>query len=179
MSTVDVKAWTSDLALLGVKLHNDHGCRRDATLETPMRSSKYGTVEKRRMQIRQTLLADYSHAEEVRVPWQTEDLLINYMVTTSLPYLDAGRGVAQNGIFFSGCRFPFQRSTSLSVLMKYQNLEDKVYSDDGFKEHFRECQGAQKLWELSNKGFNVSGVSTRLEGGEPFVKLHGNVKIPQ
>lgn len=60
-----------------------------------------------------------------------------------------------------------------------RNQEDKVYSYDGFKEHFRECQGAQKLWELSNKGFNVSGVSTRLEGGEPFVKLHGNVKIPQ
>jgi hypothetical protein len=54
MSTVDVKAWTSDLALLGVKLHNDHGCRRDATLETPMRYSKYGTVEKRRMQINPT-----------------------------------------------------------------------------------------------------------------------------
>jgi hypothetical protein len=119
MNTVDVKAWTSDLALLGVKLHNDHGCRRDATLETPMRYSKYGTAEKRRMQINPidfvSRLFSRRGGKRTGVPWQTEDLLLNYMVTTSLPYLDAGRGVAQNGICFSGCRFPFQRSTGLSV----------------------------------------------------------------
>ncbi|KAJ5472275.1 hypothetical protein N7530_006276 [Penicillium desertorum] len=107
------------------------------------------------------------------VPRQTETSLLNYMMTTSLPYLDAEIGVAENGICCSGCRFSFKTSTGSSL------RRTSVYSYDGFKEHFQKCQGAQKLWELSNKMFDVSGVSPRLDAGEAFVKLPGNVKLPK
>jgi hypothetical protein len=145
--------------------------------------SKEGIVEKKRLQIKPTdfvsRLFSRREGKMTGEPRQTNTPLLNYKVTTSLPYLDAEIGVAQNGICCSGCRFSFKTSTCSSLSSNIWYLEDKVYSYDGFKEHFQQCQGAQKLWVLSNKGFDVSGVSPRLEAGEAFVKLPGNIKVPK
>lgn len=125
------------------------------------------TVRKKRIQINPTELLGRLFSRKggnrTEVPRQSDISLLNYMVTTSLPYLDVESGIAQNRICCSGCRISFRKSTDITSLTSFWALEDKEYSHDEFKEHFHACEGAQKLWELRNKGFNVPSVSPRLD----------------
>lgn len=81
-----------------------------------------------------------------------ESPLYRFMASTALPYLDLtnrsndndnnsnANGRVECGVCCKGCQIALKKR------------RDRVYSREGFLEHFRRCRQAQKLWEASCEG---------------------------
>ncbi|GKZ34216.1 hypothetical protein AbraIFM66950_004401 [Aspergillus brasiliensis] len=93
-----------------------------------------------------------------------------YMVTTALPYLDNESDVIEKGVSCSGCQIALEKDLwSSRVKSNVCDKRDRVYSHEGFMEHFKSCQEARKLWDLSEGG--------TIEPDVPqFVKKGGSAK---
>ncbi|RAL03657.1 F-box protein [Aspergillus ibericus CBS 121593] len=99
-----------------------------------------------------------------------ESPLLPFMVTTALPYLDVASGSIQNGVCCSGCQLFLEDALMTSTLPgDAVDLRDKVYSDDEFLIHFRQCQKAQELMRLSQEGTSAANLSE-------FVRRRGYFK---
>lgn len=96
-------------------------------------------------------------------------MLLRYMVTTSLPYLDIESGGIQNGICCSGCQIALEKALRSSRIQSHVcALRDNVYSNDAFMELFLECREAQTLWKLSQEGVDVTRISEFVRRGGCF-----------
>lgn len=85
---------------------------------------------------------------------------LTYMASTVLPYLDPASGNVQRGVSCSGCQVALEKKlVEERVESGDTELRDKVYSQDGFMAHFKDCQGARELWELSGQGISAADVS--------------------
>ncbi|EKV13290.1 hypothetical protein PDIG_39020 [Penicillium digitatum PHI26] len=129
-------------------------------------------VRKKRIQI---IPAEYvtlrEEHERTRVTQSKETVLLRYMVTTSLPYLDIESGGIQNGICCSGCQIALEKALGSSRIQSNACvLRDKVYSYDEFMEHFLECREAQNLLKLSHQGVDVAHISEFVRRGGCFKK---------
>lgn len=83
----------------------------------------------------------------------SEVSLLRYMATTALPYFDKASGGAENGLCCNGCQIDLEESIRTSRINdSVFSLRDRVYSRDGFIEHFQRCPKAQSLWGSSNEG---------------------------
>lgn len=109
--------------------------------------------------------------ERTRVTQSKETVLLRYMVTTSLPYLDIESGSIQNGVCCSGCQIALEKALGSSRIQSNAcALRDKVYSYDEFMEHFLECCEAQNLWKLSHQGVDIANISEFVRRGGCFKK---------
>jgi hypothetical protein len=77
----------------------------------------------------------------------------NFMSSCALPYHDRQTGRVDHGMSCAGCQLTLQKGI-FSFQHEPQGLEfrDKVYSQDGFLEHFKRCQQAQLLWISRREG---------------------------
>ncbi|KAJ5839906.1 uncharacterized protein N7525_005094 [Penicillium rubens] len=104
----------------------------------------------------------YEEDEMTRVTQPKGRVLLGYMVTTSLPYLDIESGVTQIGVCCSGCQIALEKDLGSSrVQSNACVLRDKVYSYDEFIEHLRECRGARNLWKLGSQGVELTSPISR------------------
>ncbi|PYI35199.1 hypothetical protein BP00DRAFT_388968 [Aspergillus indologenus CBS 114.80] len=111
------------------------------------------------------------HCDNPRVQRSTSTTLLPYMVTTALPYFDRGSGAVQRGVSCSGCQIALEKALDASrVGSAACAWRDKVYSHDGFRDHFRDCQEARRLWELSGQGLSIVNVSEFVRRGGYFKK---------
>lgn len=88
--------------------------------------------------------------------------LLRCMATTALPYFNKERGDSENGISCLGCQIPVAREMARMVYSASGSPDDgellrilprdRVYSRDGFMEHFQECLEAQAAWGVSKEG---------------------------
>lgn len=109
--------------------------------------------------------------ERTQVTQSKETVLLRYMVTTSLPYLDIESGGIQNGVCCSGCQIALEKALGSSRIQSNAcALRDKVYSYDEFMEHFLECCEAQNLWKLSHQGVDIAKISEFVRRGGCFKK---------
>ncbi|PLB50320.1 hypothetical protein P170DRAFT_405284 [Aspergillus steynii IBT 23096] len=112
-------------------------------------------------------------ASEARVRLRTSDYVwpgkitrkrrsptLSYVSSTVLPYFDPGSGAVQGGVSCSGCQVALEKKLSGErVESRDTELRDKVYSQGEFLAHFKDCQGARELWELSGQGISAADVS--------------------
>lgn len=82
-----------------------------------------------------------------------EPPILRYMAATSLPYLEKASGDIQYGICCSGCQIALEKAIYVSTVKdSVFALRDRVYSQEGFVEHFQACAEAQALWKQSKEG---------------------------
>lgn len=73
-----------------------------------------------------------------------------YMVSTALPLLDPATGQVQHGLSCKGCYIAFAARDNGT---KGRNEpHDRVYSRQGYLDHFPLCHESIKLWEASKAG---------------------------
>ncbi|KAE8155746.1 hypothetical protein BDV40DRAFT_283009 [Aspergillus tamarii] len=97
--------------------------------------------------------------------------LLYYMVSIALPYLDTTSGDIQSGVCCSGCQVALEEALRISrVEANAFTLRDKVYSHDGFVEHFHKCRKAQSLLALSKSGTGIAKISESVRRGGYFNK---------
>ena len=79
--------------------------------------------------------------------------IFNLMGSCPLPYHDRRTGRVEYGLSCAGCYFaPTSGIFSSGGEAWAFEARDKVYAQDGLLEHFRWCEPAQLLWELSDQG---------------------------
>ena len=93
--------------------------------------------------------------------------LYRYMAATALPHVNFGTGGAaqvQHGVSCTGCQISVEKNVAMhGDIAGYDisDLRDRVYSRDGYLEHFKRRREAQILW-----GSSVGGtVSVRIPFG--------------
>ena len=87
----------------------------------------------------------------------TEDEEVNRcMVATSMPFVDITTGSAQSGLSCKGCQVRLENTGMYAASAKQHATaienRDRVYSEQEFLEHFKECNEAQEMWRLSDNG---------------------------
>ncbi|KAK5999134.1 hypothetical protein PT974_01523 [Cladobotryum mycophilum] len=85
-----------------------------------------------------------SEANRVRVPTLTT---WRYMAAVPLPHYDPETGLVEKGASCKGCHVKVEGSPYIDL-----DDRDKVYSMDGFLEHFQHCVDAQILYDESQGG---------------------------
>jgi hypothetical protein len=84
--------------------------------------------------------------------------LYRSMAATALPYVDSRAGGAaqvQHGVSCTGCQISVEKNAAMrGDIAGYDisDLRDRVYSRDGYLEHFKWCREAQILWDSSVGG---------------------------
>lgn len=79
----------------------------------------------------------------------------NFMGSCALPHYDRRTGKVEDGISCAGCQLAVEKDIIGSKGEQWAfEARDKVYSHDGFAEHFRWCEQAQLLWRSSGEGRN-------------------------
>ncbi|RBR06136.1 uncharacterized protein FIESC28_11151 [Fusarium coffeatum] len=77
----------------------------------------------------------------------------NLMASCALPYYDKLTGKVENGIACAGCQLALERGIiGFRIEECALVARDKVHAPEGFLEHFRCCEQAQRLWESSCGG---------------------------
>lgn len=77
----------------------------------------------------------------------------NFMGSCALPYYDKFTGQVEHGISCAGCQLAIEKFIIGAQAERWAfEARDKVYSQDGFLEHFRWCEQAQLLWKSSIEG---------------------------
>ena len=77
----------------------------------------------------------------------------NFMGACALPYFEKRTGKVDHGGCCAGCQLALEDG-----IMNFQagkRCRDKVYSHEGFLEHFKRCSRAQYLWETSKEGTTI------------------------
>ncbi|ATY58575.1 Cyclin-like F-box [Cordyceps militaris] len=78
---------------------------------------------------------------------------LNFMGAVALPYYDKGTGRVEYGLSCAGCQLAIEKDIIGTRGEQWAfEARDKVYSRDGFLEHFRWCEQAQRLWRSSSEG---------------------------
>ncbi|EHK15319.1 uncharacterized protein TRIVIDRAFT_38294 [Trichoderma virens Gv29-8] len=78
-----------------------------------------------------------------------------FMGSCALPHYDGQTGKVEHGVSCAGCQLALEKDIIGSRGDKWAfEARDKVYSQDGFLEHFRWCEQAQLLWRSSSEGRN-------------------------
>ena len=75
-----------------------------------------------------------------------------FMATTTLPYLNIRTGTVEHGISCKGCHVVLLERLRMNDYVKSAQKRNRVYSEEGFLEHFRWCKQAQILWNCSMNG---------------------------
>ena len=76
-----------------------------------------------------------------------------FMASCALPYYDGQSGKIEHGMSCAGCQLALEKD-----LIGFRGEEwafearNKVYTQDGFLEHFKWCKQAQLLWRSSDEG---------------------------
>ncbi|KAK4044866.1 hypothetical protein C8A01DRAFT_42475 [Parachaetomium inaequale] len=84
--------------------------------------------------------------------------LYRYMVATALPYVNfraKGAAQIQHGVSCTGCQISVEKNVAMHGDMAgyyIADLRDRVYSRDGYLEHFKWCREAQIWWDSSVGG---------------------------
>ncbi|KAL2015245.1 hypothetical protein VTK56DRAFT_5951 [Thermocarpiscus australiensis] len=77
----------------------------------------------------------------------------NFMGSCGLPYYDRRTDKVEYGMSCAGCQLALEKGVIGSRGERWAlEARDKVYSQDGFLDHFRWCEQAQLLWRLSDNG---------------------------
>lgn len=77
----------------------------------------------------------------------------NFMGSCELPYYNQRAGKIERGMSCAGCQLAYEEGIIGSGCEEWASeARDKVYAKDGFLEHFRWCEQAQVLWDLSDEG---------------------------
>lgn len=92
--------------------------------------------------------------EPLHTTTSPDPLLVRYMASSSIPYLDVATGCVQTGLSCKGCQAALEDDAIEIRSTVPFRLRDKVYSREGFLDHFRQCDGAKALW-ISSKGGTV------------------------
>ncbi|KID81796.1 Cyclin-like F-box [Metarhizium guizhouense ARSEF 977] len=78
---------------------------------------------------------------------------LNFMGAVALPYYDRAAGRVEHGLSCAGCQLALEKYIIGARGERWAfEARDKVYSRDGFLEHFRWCEQAQGLWRSSGEG---------------------------
>lgn len=78
---------------------------------------------------------------------------LNFMGAIELPYYDQGTDKIERGLSCAGCQLALEKDIIGTRGEKWAfEVRDKVYSQDGFLDHFRWCEQAQELWKSSGEG---------------------------
>ncbi len=92
---------------------------------------------------RQTRLSLWTNMEE--------ENKFTFMASRALPYYDRRARRVEDGMSYAGCRLCVEkRPSTLNIF----SLQDRVYTEDGFLDHFRWCAHAQLRWKSSGEGRN-------------------------
>ncbi|KAJ5709147.1 hypothetical protein N7493_010481 [Penicillium malachiteum] len=77
----------------------------------------------------------------------------NFMRSCALPYYDKATGNVERGISCAGCQLAIEKKifTTGTTTLQF-DARDKVYTQDGFLDHFRWYEQAQVLWKSSAEG---------------------------
>ncbi|OTB01163.1 hypothetical protein M426DRAFT_75345 [Hypoxylon sp. CI-4A] len=79
--------------------------------------------------------------------------IYNFMGSCALPYYDRQTNKVEHGMSCAGCQLAIEKDIIGYRGEKWAfEARDKVYTQDGFLEHFRWCEQAQLLWESSGEG---------------------------
>ena len=127
----------------------------------------FGMLDSSRHMRSNIALASYcSAAISACHPLSSEVSLLWYMAMTALPFSEKASGGVEKGLCRTGCQSTLEETIRTSrINNSVISLRNRVYSPDGFMEHFQWCPKAQALWKLSNEGTvllkyqNLSGVA--------------------
>lgn len=79
--------------------------------------------------------------------------IFRFMASCALPYYDSRTRRVERGMSCSGCQLAFENGIIGYRGEAWASLaRDMVYSQDGFLDHFRRCEQAQRLWKASGEG---------------------------
>ncbi len=92
---------------------------------------------------RQTRLSLWTNMEE--------ENKFTFMASRALPYYDRRARRVEDGMSYAGRRLCVEKRPSLFNIF---SLQDRVYTEDGFLDHFRWCAHAQLRWKSSGEGRN-------------------------
>lgn len=80
---------------------------------------------------------------------------LNFMGSCALPYYDRRSSRVEHGVSCAGCQLALEKDIIGSEGEDWPfEARNKVYSRNGFLDHFRWCQQAQVLWNSSGQGSN-------------------------
>lgn len=74
------------------------------------------------------------------------------MASCALPYYDRRTGGVERGVPCAGCQLAIEKDIVGGGEKWPYGARNKVYARDGFLEHFRWCEQAQRLWISSDGG---------------------------
>ena len=80
-----------------------------------------------------------------------DPLIVRYMASSSIPYLDVATGSVQTGLSCKGCQVMLEDDAIKTRSTEPFRRRNRVYSREGFLDHFQQCDGAKALW-ISSKG---------------------------
>ncbi|KAM7209778.1 hypothetical protein V8F06_014839, partial [Rhypophila decipiens] len=91
------------------------------------------------------------------VNWGPQNPRFNFMGSCALPYYDGRTRRVEHGMSCGGCQLAVERDIYDSTVQLPDSewtlaVRNKVYTQDGFLEHFRWCKLAQLLWKSSDQG---------------------------
>ena len=76
-----------------------------------------------------------------------------FMASCALPFFDIHTGIVEHGISCAGCQLAIERDIGGARGKEWVSVaRDKVYSPEGFLEHFKWCEQAQFLYDSSENG---------------------------
>ncbi|RBQ78655.1 hypothetical protein FVER14953_13191 [Fusarium verticillioides] len=91
--------------------------------------------------------------EAMRFLFDNEWLQYRSAATISFPYLNTSTGELEKGRSCRGCQEAFEEQTMQGMVLPGAGrisagaaARDKCYSHEGFAEHFKTCQHAQRVW---------------------------------
>lgn len=77
--------------------------------------------------------------------------LHRFLAATALPFVDPVTFEVQHGVSCKGCQIVVEKD-SMELKSLDNHLRDRVYSEEGFIDHFKWCAEAQTLWVSSQGG---------------------------
>lgn len=90
---------------------------------------------------------------ETGSPWFPQDPKLAFMASCALPYYDSQDRTTEYGISCPGAQLVIDKGTISGMALKFVYMaRDRVYTKDGFLEHFKVCEEAQLLWTSSKEG---------------------------
>lgn len=106
--------------------------------------------------VAQTHCSEFLHMDGLELPHTAtaspDPPLVRYMACSSIPYLDLATGGIQTGLSCKGCQAILEDDAGETHSTEFFRRRDRVYSREGFLEHFRKCDGAKALWISSKRG---------------------------
>ena len=134
-------------------------------LEVSVKRPEYLVAEERAIQ---TLLASKVIRGDAvsKLRARREQRNERFMAATAYPYYDLANARLERGVNCKGCQLRFENTHTVTALSPA-----RVYSTQGFLNHFSECTEAQGVWAASEKGTQPVHDSEMIRSG-------GYINIP-